>query len=525
MKPKDIKNRIKDEGRNLVPRVLENIYAEIDDSLSEAELLKIEKKLNAEKNSFVPTIKEEILNACEINENPIIENELQDEKSLFVPISKDFLKRKIPSRRLVGIFKNTNIIALSSACLIAIITTAIVLPNILKTNEVKPINSSNASLEIISASNAYNPELIYTINNEGNINEEKIVPLNDESSTILNNISSLNNEVTTFVNDYLTSALKVGCIERQDVNKENYINLQFITTTSDYPYYANVKKQIEKQTKDFTYKNKIVAKIKCEIQIDNHDDINQELLTLIREAYELSTKLFTDENGNCNTVLCFSSDYNDWIEKYKNYPIEEMRKYVDFLLTVQELITNDEDKKRFIDELEKCEKYKEAINDLSAKYDFIKNIYDTIFNSLKESNNQLFYSLPRLEDEHWDWWADYGKDHKPPMNKTNRPEIKTPLDDYDDFVSKYNSFDFTYDLNDNKNILINKLNNITELTRKLVAICGDLKHEVISLFDMVMSKVGNGDFMHDGYDYPTYYEETPPDWNEQFDNWWDNNKH
>ena len=85
----------------------------------------------------------------------------------------------------------------------------------------------------------------------------------------------------------------------------------------------------------------------CQIGGTSSNDIDPNLEALILQAYNLATKLFVDSNGNTISVLCFSTSYEDWINKYKNTTIEEMEDYVEYLLDIQNKISSEDNKDLF----------------------------------------------------------------------------------------------------------------------------------------------------------------------------------
>lgn len=571
MKRKELEENLIKEGKSLVPNKIDSIYQKLGISFLDEKNNNsfIEEKIKKEGNILLKNVRPDIVNKQD-EWSAFYENKIEDEKNKFVPNIKDKLgiKKENP---FVAFFKKPSAIALSSTFAIAVITTSVVLVNAFNNRTIIDNSNSNNSsdIEVVtlngrstvnfkveSGSGTYKPEVVYSVETTGYINNNSIVATNDSSKNILSGFSSKNTNqvkklatnnaytITSFTGEYLNIALNLGYIERKNANETNTITMTINYGKDDESYYKTLTENLETKFNQFIYENKIIAELKINSNSSSEDE--DELTQLIRQAYEISINLFTDENGEVNKVLCFSTDFNDWLEKYKDYSVEELEEYVEFLIEVNEKISNDKNKYLFIDRFSEITKIQTRIDELNTYYNKLSQIYDELSVYLDDAEKEKDGDMDRPDGKdgyEWDWWDDVGHNHKGPRGLRRWEEDDE--DDYDDdrpegdnfhgdiFDKEYEQLIVELDaliarketINvQNKMEVRNYLKDIRFYSRYLsefyIFYSDFLDEELENLLD----DLDKDTFNNDKPDYHKPDEEMPDDWDDDFDDWWDSHK-
>ena len=402
-------------------------------------------------------------------------------------------------------------------------------------------NTSNVSFKITSASELYSPEILFTLPSDQKINIAKIAAVNDESIHIMsyfNEDGSIKKEINQldvkeFSKRYLSIALNLGYVERKDINKENKITIYINSSSEDYEYYSEAKDEIIETIYDFAYENKIVANVSCQIGGTSSNDIDPNLEALILQAYNLATKLFVDSNGNTISVLCFSTSYEDWINKYKNTTIEEMEDYVEYLLDIQNKISSEDNKDLFLKALSECSLYQNSTKELVNRYDILKSKYELLEDFVEENFDFELDEIPSLDDDYWDWWEDYGHmngfqgGHNHGWEKPENgfyPYDYTSLEDCAKFIDSFDKevFDFNNNI-DFKSAsslctkMVNYANAIINFNESFTFIAD-------TIFEAIMKDIDEGHY-NGNHDYGNHYEDEPDDWDDDYESWWNDHGH
>lgn len=547
MNRKSLENKLKTEGKSFTPNVLDNVYQKLGISFQAEQKpsVMMEKKLSEEAKVFVPNVKENVYRACNISQldnqdHSLIENRLFDESNSFVPNVKDGVYNQVgkkkPRLTFAQFMAKPATIGFVAAGLVAVVASAVVIPNVIANDSNSPKLSGTINLDITSASKAYTPETMYTVDEKGNVKGDEVISLNDESTNIILNFENSNSKaviekqysVSSFTNTYLTSALNLGYIERQDISKSNVISISISCSKIDKNYYSKLSQELKSQLEDFIYKNKIVADVEVSLESEEVEGVDSELAILIKKAYDLATKLFVDSDGNTIKVLCFSTSFDDWIEKYKDTSVEEMQAYVDYLLLIQDKISTDEDKDRFLNDLAECTAYQEAADVLASKYQLLEEAFDNIIEALGDVHEEDPFTF---EDDGWDWWDDYGyedHDHHERSIRWDEPYDEyqyDSLEDYNKFIEKLDSLDLAIKDGDSEEELRMKLDKIIENVEHLSRFQESFDHIASKTFEKIMGQLDNGDYYSDHHDYDNHYEEKPDGWDNDYEAWWGEHHH
>ena len=447
MLKRNVTKDLKKEGKLFTPNVIDKVYESLGMSIVKADA-KVEKNIKKEGEVFVPNVKENVYASVDVK----------------------------PRNAFASFLLKPATLGVASAVLVAGVTLAIVLPlanKAIVTNEevtetaetpseepLKVLSApSTVNMKVVSASEAYSPAVMYAINTKGQVLLDNVLPLNNDASNIISNLdrdfntrsTSTQYSVESFTGRYLTTALNLGYLERQDAAKVNKIEIEFIFDEDDELYFSGVVESINERLRDFIYENKVIATYTCEQNMEKSDEADSETLSYIRIAYELATKLFVTSDGKTVKVLCFSTVFEDWIEKYKNTSKEELLAYIDFLKYIDEMISDDTMKNSFMEDLAECSLFQEAIDDITERYQGLAQKYEAnlaLFNEKYNEHRPNF--LPPL-DGGWDWWDDFGHDHRPheggehphdggegPHQPPTRNRPDEPENDFYDLESYYN---------------------------------------------------------------------------------------
>lgn len=550
MKNKDLLNKLKSEGKSFVPDVKEDIYASLGISLNMQTSEDIEKALKKEAKVFVPNDKEAIYRAIGISQNAKVdtynENRIKEEGKTFVPnVKKDVyedINKKSPSSFMAFLRKPATI-AITASVLFVAIAGSVAVPVLLNMNkdqdedhsmsnytvESTPANGAAIDLDILSASQSYQPKLLYNANAEGNVDNDTIVPLNDASSNILNNIEgSTKNaylgstyDVNSFTLKYLSVALNLGYIERQNISLTNVITIKFTYDKKDKTYIDEVSEAIKASCNDFFYNNKIVANLVIESEEAESEIEESTKNILIRQLFNLCNKLFVDENGNPIKLFCFSTNIEDWINQYKDTPDEKLKEEIDFLLYIESKITTDENRANFVKTLKDIDKYYTALEDLENTYLDFYNKYETLFDLIFEGDD----FEPRDDDfgKPWDF-DDYSHgDHG--HGPQRHPEPKYDFFSYEEYLrfkddlSKKN-FDYDENIDEYEaSYLLMELGHAMDDTYGFYVA---FNIRVEDLFDALMLQIDEGYYYEEEPDYGDHYHPEPDNWDQDFEDYWHN---
>ena len=558
MRNKELEKQLKKETEQLFVSNKMAIYEKLGIAFSDEKkvLSSLETQIKKEADVFVPNKKTEIMESVKANEikntsTIYVEPRLMDESDEFVPSVKKQVFKNINKKEkfsFANFFFKPLPLAITSALLIGVISTTVVLikPNNGTTEDSTIIeksakNTSNVSFKITSASELYSPEILFTLPSDQKINIAKIAAVNDESIHIMsyfNEDGSIKKEINQldvkeFSKRYLSIALNLGYVERKDINKENKVTIYINSSSEDYEYYNEAKDEIIETIYDFAYENKIVANVSCEIGGTSSNDIDPNLEALILQAYNLATKLFVDSNGNTISVLCFSTSYEDWINKYKNTTIEEMEDYVEYLLDIQNKISSEDNKDLFLKALSECSLYQNSTKELVNRYDVLKSKYELLEDFVEENFDFELDEIPSLDDDYWDWWEDYGHmngfqgghDHGWENHGNSfYPYDYTSLEDCAKFIDSFDKevFDFNNNI-DFKSALslctkmVNYANTIINFNESFTFIAD-------TIFEAIMKDIDEGHY-NGKHDYGNHYEDEPDDWDDDYESWWNDHGH
>ena len=558
MRNKELEKQLKKETEQLFVSNKMAIYEKLGIAFSDEKkvLSSLETQIKKEADVFVPNKKTEIMESVKANEikntsTIYVEQRLMDESDEFVPSVKKQVFKNINKKEkfsFANFFFKPLPLAITSALLIGVISTTVVLikPNNGTTEDSTIIeksakNTSNVSFKITSASELYSPEILFTLPSDQKINIAKIAAVNDESIHIMsyfNEDGSIKKEINQldvkeFSKRYLSIALNLGYVERKDINKENKITIYINSSSEDYEFYNEAKDEIIETIYDFAYENKIVANVSCQIGGTSSNDIDPNLEALILQAYNLATKLFVDSNGNTISVLCFSTSYEDWINKYKNTTIEEMEDYVEYLLDIQNKISSEDNKDLFLKALSECSLYQNSTKELVNRYDILKSKYDLLEDFVEENFDFELDEIPSLDDDYWDWWEDYGHmngfqgGHNHGWEKPENGFYSydyTSLEDCAKFIDSFDKevFDFNNNI-DFKSALslctkmVNYANTIINFNESFTFIAD-------TIFEAIMKDIDEGHY-NGNHDYGNHYEDEPDDWDDDYESWWNDHGH
>ena len=558
MRNKELEKQLKKETEQLFVSNKMAIYEKLGIAFSNEKkvLSSLERQIKKEADVFVPNKKTEIMASVKANEiknasTIYVEQRLMDESEEFVPSVKKQVFKNINKKEkfsFANFFFKPLPLAITSALLIGVISTTVVLSkpkdgttqdSIIVEKSAK--NTSNVSFKITSASELYSPEILFTLPSDQKINIAKIAAVNDESIHIMsyfNEDGSIKKEINQidvkeFSKRYLSIALNLGYVERKDINKENKITIYINSSSEDYEYYNEAKDEIIDTIYEFAYENKIVANVSCQIGGTSTNDIDPNLEALILQAYNLATKLFVDSNGNTISVLCFSTSYEDWINKYKDTSIEEMEDYVEYLLDIQNKISSEDNKDLFLKALSECSLYQKSTKELVNRYDILKSKYDLLADFVEENFDFELDEIPSLDDDYWDWWEDYG--HKDGFqgghnhgweNPENGfyPYDYTSLEDCAKFVDSFDKEVFDFNNNIDFKSALSLCTKMVNYANAIINFNESFTFIADTIFEAIMKDIDEGHY-NGNHDYGNHYEDEPDDWDDDYESWWNDHGH
>ncbi len=572
MKRNDLEKKIVNEANRIVPNKINQIYERLGISFIDEKIdASLEKQIAKEGNTIMKNVRRPKIVSKNDEWSSFYEKKIASEKKQFIPDVKAKIGIK-KANPLLAFFKNPGFIAGFSTASIAIICSSIIIANnlnkIIDTPDTSSsINStttviddstsvdevielkgkSTINFKVTSASESYKPEVVYSVNTTGYIDNGSIVSANDASANILNDFDS--DEVTkldsnkqytipTFTGNYLKSALNLGYLERKDASKANVITLKINAGKEDEQYYETMKKNLESSINEFMYENKVIAKFEIVAETSATED--DEKTQLIRQAYQICITLFVDSNGEVNKVLCFSTNFEDWLVKYADYSIDDLQEYVDTLLYISSMISNDSNKDQFINSLADCVSMQEKIYQLNDRYKKLSDLYEDVLDKLEgdddHDEDEDFVKPDDKDGYDWDWWDDVGHNHghgdKPRKSKYHDDYyggnwIEPSDENYETFINDIDTF-----LTDNQNIdsktideLYSLCPQIRDYSRQIYDFYFYYEDEVNRKMNDILISLDNGEYNHGHPDDDRPDNDCPPDWDDDFDDWWGHHHH
>lgn len=530
MLKRNLTKELKKEGKLFTPNVIDKVYESLGMSIVKADA-KIEKSIKQEGEVFVPNVKENVYASVDAK----------------------------PRNAFASFLLKPATLGVMSAALVAGVALAVVLPNLNKSIQagesteetpadvsVKTLNApSTVNMKVISASESYSPAVMYTTDENGQVALNDIIALNNDGSNIINNLDTVfsnraissSYNIESFTSKYLSTALNLGYLERQDATKVNKIQIEFIYDEEDEEYFNSLVTDLNSHISSFVYENKVIAQFTCARSIEESDEADPETLALIRTAYELATKLFVTSDGKTVKVLCFSLDFKDWIEKYKETSKEELLDYIEFLKYIDEMISDDEMKAMFMSDLASCSLYQEAIDDIEVRYQSLLETYASVLEVFNERFSEHRPNLLPPLDGGWDWWDDFGHDHphgddhhggprplyrEPGHGEEPEPGMHLELEDYANLVSIIENENFEITQSMSKDDVEEVLIEIEYYCDALSMFFGEFNEVIEEQFEGLIYRVDNGDFIdNDRPPFPDHYQEEPEEWDDWFEDWWD----
>lgn len=555
MRRKNLQNILNNESKYFVKNDIDKIYESLGISyIEKTETKAVEEKLQNESDKFTPNKIERIYAMIGVEPNAPREDvyakdHIKEEGNDFVPNVKSGVFQGINKKEpkpsfFTKLFRPIPLGIITTTLVAAVATTTVLLSRNKKvikiddepTESTTPTLSSSSaiSMNVKSASESFNPSVFYAVKNDGYVDNNSIVSLNDESNDIISNfgvkraiVSSYS--IKDFTSTYLSTALNLGYIERQNPSKENVISINFTFDKNDKEYFDVAKKELENEIKEFIKANRVIAKYEVTIsESEQNIEIDSELEILIRTIYEYVTRLFVTKDGKTVKVLCFSTNYEDWLEKYKDASKEEMQDYLEYLRFIDEMISDAEMKEMFLEDLQDCVEYQEAIDDIVSLYESLSIKYEELAKVFNEKFHQHKPDkLPPLEDDRWDWWDDYGHDH--PHHRGTRPGPEGPeggmeltIEDYKEFAASLRKVSFVINDENNRDEYEDVLMTIEYYADVLSEFFHVFNQEINFMFGEVIDHAKDGEYHHDR-PHEDHYHDAPDDWDDWFDFWWDEN--
>lgn len=527
MLKEELEKKLTEEGKKFTPNVIDKVYASLGIQFVSAK--QVEENLSKEGDEFVPDVKPQVMKEVNTKKvNPFL----------------SFLSRPVTIGAL-------------SAGLITAIAVGVLVPSLANktiqtgdtpvgevdgggnNNQTATLNAlSSVSMSVKSASETYNPSVIYTIGTDGLIQKDDVVSLNDDGSLVVANLETEFNRSTvtyglqSFTSKFLFASLNLGYLERQDASKPNKITIEINYDSQDDSYFQKEVTALNEEISSFVYENRIIATFECNENQDEIEDVDSEKIALIRVAYELATKLFVTSDGKTTKLFCFSTNFDDWIEKYKDTSLEELQDYIQFLKDIEDLISDDSMKELFMEDIVECSKYQEAMDEIIVSYEQYRSLYREIldyFNSTETGSEPRPDFTEDLEGDMFDWWHDFGHDHHhPPHDHEFRyghhgygRYFYEDLLEYERFKDDIDRLDFS----DYKEMGGYEM---SMLLRQIEDILDDMKefyhsfnHCVSMAFESLIRRLEDGEFFDENRPpHGGNYIPEPEGWEDEFEEWW-----
>lgn len=522
MLKRNLKKVIKEEGNKITPNVIDKVYESLGISYVQ-ESKKVEAKVKKESKHFVPNVKNNVYASLDITSRSAWA------KPLTLSVISTALIAGVTFALIYPTIRRNNIVPETSETVTPDVVNKITVP-------------SSVNLKVVSASETYSPSVVYSIDTEGQVSMNNVLALNDDALNIINNFNTNFNrdvalyDVKSFTGKYLSTALNLGYLERQDATKVNQITIEFTFDNKDAQYFDSVIASLKQEIDKFIYDNKIITSYTCVTNVESINDVDSEIISLIRTAYELATKLFVTSEGETVQILCFSTNFEDWVEKYKDSSVEELTDYVDFLKYINEMISDDSMKVHFMEDLVRCSLYQVAIGEIEELYDDLLNKYSEVLGFYNEKFNEHRPNfLDPFDGDDWDWWDDYGHNHPPHGEPPHNGEEHAPdrpdqgqghpgdreLEEFEQFKAELAAEEFTVNDSMNKQAVENMLERIEwyadELSCYYISFIENLDRE----FDHLIHRIDEGEFYDENRPpHEDHYQPEPEGWDDEFEDWW-----
>lgn len=509
MKKKDLENLIKKEGKKIVFDKKYEIFSQlginVDKSYSLNENLQIENSISKEASKLIPDVKDKVY------------------ASLNIENKKNNIWSFIKKPSFYG--------PVLSLCLCAVVCGSIFINRNMNENTIEPtiapMQSNTVDLKITSASKKYNPEVLYTVNTNGIVDSSKIISLNDASTNIVNQINSDNQTTEDFVLNYLNKALDFGYLERLNINEYNEICIDLSSSTADEEYTKQSSAKLTELIDKFSYENKVVIKYTSNIINEVASDVDSELLVLIKQAYYITTRVFTKKDGTSSKFFAFSNNINDWIEKYKTFDVDDMEDYVEFLVKLEDTISSEEKREMFLNDIDRLTPYLDFSEKLSFHFSNLKNKFDEFIAFAKEKGIEFKNDFEDLECSPWDWWDSYDfkeDDYFNPHHRNFR-EDEQPKYDFDEFIQYLNDYIFAYSECKTKKDFENKCSEMVSILEEICDYYEDLVDEIDEGFNFILRNAESGHYYNKDEKFEDNRHEKPSGWDDEFDDWYEDRHH
>ena len=318
-------------------------------------------------------------------------------------------------------------------------------------------------------------------------------------------------------------------ISNAKISKTNEITIEISAIASDSDYYTGALSKLTSLVDDFLYENKVVASVNLALSTEGEETgAESELVILIKQAYEIATRLFMDENGNTISVLCFSNKYEDWLAKYATSSVEEMKAYVDYLLAIDAKISNDAKKYEFLHALEAVAKYQTGVAKLTIEYNKFTAFFKTSLDLLDAKDYPDHPAILMVDEDMtigiggkicgmtpWCKYNNFDCDEKDNYDYNS-------LDDYDSFMKELGKYEFKLDDNCPAEIVLDE-------ALKLIGYLDEIGHfydafskRASETFAEIIDNVENGNYYDNDHQGPgNHYEDEPEGWENDYESWWE----
>ena len=500
------------------------------------------KLIKEESSLFVPNKKLELFNKLNIqNNNSLflknknnVEVSLKEEGNKFVPDVKDNIYKSINKKdkfSFIKFIKNPTVYVPILSILVGVVLCSIIKPlSDINDSSTSPIENNQVfantiDLKITSASKKYEPEIIYAVNDEGILDKDKVVSLNNESTNIINQMNNIDNDSNTFFVSYLTKALDIGYLERKNINEYNEITLSLLTSNIDLENNQFIT-SINEMINDFSYTNKVVINFITNIDDSfNNTEIDQNIYNLIKKIYTLTNRIFVKEDGTSSEFFVFSSNLNNWINKYKDTSEEELQEHLDFLVHLDETFSSQEKKALFLNDIDKLMPSINYIEKLSSYFDLFKTKYNEFIEYLNKKGIKIENIFDDINCTPWDWWKDYGRNKHDEFKPPHRLSNKIKFDDIESFLIELSKYIFSYDDTDNINYLKDKLREISDVLEEINYRYQSYVEDIDFEFNRILDKASDGYYFDEDERFEDNRHDKPSNWDEEFDYWFNNHKH
>ena len=542
MEKKDLETKLKGEGKRFAPNVLNKVYKSIGLELSSSKNKEVEAKLLEEGKRLV--------------------------KNDYKTVSEKIVSKKQPTNKLFLFVKNPITISAAATFLVGVLSASIVLPIVLSkalanTDDGDTVAVDNSvTLDLTSASKSYNAKMKYVIDTDGNVDPSKVITLDNSSAYLIDKYNvvpttrtgSYVNETkyTEFTSNYLMTALNYGYLEKIDYSKTNELVFKITTSSKSSKQFNLIKNELEESIESFIEENKIILEYTIEeVQSDLYElfsEENYDKASLIIDLYDLSTRLFVGTNKTL-TEAYFSSDINDWANRFKNYDVQTLERYVYMLTEFNQNVEGVEQRDRFIDEfyqyssnfLQEIDLFNSYLPVMNAQEEAIKEELSksgsvqikTLLNGpFEELVNYLNHAYGERRNEidrrfkpsfETDVWDIFVEGYHAFQEKQHGQHSHMPVEDFKKKLSEKYSENSLFEKNEETlfNLYID-LQNLLSLRSNAINIVGDNFTELV--FEIIDQHKFVNEWDDDLFSHP--HDEPPSDdWDDHFFDWWEDRPH